>query len=235
MKGLITVINEEEAKKVVSVGCDILDIKNPSEGSLGANFPWVIEKIMKIVPKNMESSIAVGDVPFLPGTISLAVRGAASFHPDYIKVGLKGPQSKEEAIELMKKAVYAAKSVDKNIKIVATLYADYQRAGTIDPLNIPEIADESGAAVAMVDTAIKDGKTLVDIITYEKLKTIVKESKKRGLKVAFAGSLKPEHVKKIRKTGADVFGVRGAVCSGGERKAELKSALVRKLMNDIRG
>ncbi|MHA2277293.1 MAG: (5-formylfuran-3-yl)methyl phosphate synthase, partial [Candidatus Kariarchaeaceae archaeon] len=40
MRLLISVINREEAINAINGGTDILDIKNPKEGSLGANFPW---------------------------------------------------------------------------------------------------------------------------------------------------------------------------------------------------
>ena len=42
---LISPINHEEALESIKGGADIVDVKNPKEGSLGANFPWVIKEI----------------------------------------------------------------------------------------------------------------------------------------------------------------------------------------------
>ena len=42
---LISPINREEALESIKGGADIVDVKNPKEGSLGANFPWVIKEI----------------------------------------------------------------------------------------------------------------------------------------------------------------------------------------------
>lgn len=39
MKLLVSPINKEEAIAAYKGGADIIDVKNPKEGSLGANFP----------------------------------------------------------------------------------------------------------------------------------------------------------------------------------------------------
>ena len=39
-----------------SAAADIIDVKKPSEGSLGANFPWVIREIKEFVQKAGERS-----------------------------------------------------------------------------------------------------------------------------------------------------------------------------------
>ena len=57
---------------------------------MGANYPWVIKQIRAITPRNIEVSCTLGEVPNLPGSISLAALGAASLGVDYIKVGLYG-------------------------------------------------------------------------------------------------------------------------------------------------
>ena len=44
---LISPINTKEAFEAIEGGADIVDVKNPSEGSLGANFPWVIRRSVK--------------------------------------------------------------------------------------------------------------------------------------------------------------------------------------------
>ena len=39
-----------------SIAADIIDVKKPSEGSLGANFPWVIREIKTLREKTRECS-----------------------------------------------------------------------------------------------------------------------------------------------------------------------------------
>lgn len=84
---LISPINHEEALESIKGGADIVDVKNPKEGSLGANFPWVIRDIREITPEDKLVSATLGDVPYKPGTVSLAAMGAHVSGADYIKVG----------------------------------------------------------------------------------------------------------------------------------------------------
>lgn len=42
---------------------DIVDVKKPDEGSLGANFPWVIREVRDAVPADKPVSATLGDVP----------------------------------------------------------------------------------------------------------------------------------------------------------------------------
>ena len=98
---LISPINHDEAIESIEGGADIVDVKNPKEGSLGANFPWVIKDIRELTPSDMLVSATLGDVPYKPGTVSLAAMGALVSGADYIKVGLYGPSNYEEAVEVM--------------------------------------------------------------------------------------------------------------------------------------
>ena len=62
-------------------------MKNPKEGSLGANFPWIIKEISDYAVDVIVSA-TIGDVPYKPGTESLAAFGSAVSGSNYVKVGL---------------------------------------------------------------------------------------------------------------------------------------------------
>ncbi len=64
---------------------DIVDVKKPDEGSLGANFPWVIREIRDAIPADTPVSATVGDVPYKPGTVAQAALGAVVSGATYIK------------------------------------------------------------------------------------------------------------------------------------------------------
>jgi hypothetical protein len=220
----------EEAKICIEGQVDIIDIKNPTEGSLGANFPWIIEKILEITPDNIPVSATLGDLPNLPGTASLAARGVASCGVNYIKAGLKGPKDIDSAINLMKQIKRAVNNYKNNILVVAALYADYERFGTINPMLVPEIAQKANCDVAMVDTGIKDGKHLFDFLNLQQLETLVKDGHDRGLQVALAGSLKEKDFPVLKKLNPDIIGVRGAACEKNDRlNGSIKLEKVEKL------
>ena len=216
---LISPINNEEALESIEGGADIVDVKNPKEGSLGANFPWVIKEIRELTPDNMLVSATLGDIPYKPGTVSLAAMGALVSGADYIKVGLYGTSNFDEALEVMTNVVKTVKSEKSNAIVVASGYADAHRVGAVSPWEIPKIAKESGSDLAMLDTAVKDGKTLFDYLDIEMLEKFVKEIHSYGLKSALAGSVKKDQLKDLHDIGCDVVGVRGAACTGGDRNS----------------
>ena len=90
MRLLVSVVNEEEVTAAVEGGADIIDVKNPREGTLGGNFPHVIRRVRKCTPSALDVSATIGDVPNLPGTVALAALGASTCGVQYVKVGLFG-------------------------------------------------------------------------------------------------------------------------------------------------
>jgi len=235
LKLLISAKDEKEAAEVIAGGADIIDVKNPKEGALGANFPWVIKRIREITPKNIEVSCALGDVPNLPGAVSLAALGAATTGVDYVKAGLYGVKTKEEAVYLMQNVTKAVKDCSSSIKVVATGYADAERIGSVDPLLIPDIARESEADVAMIDTGVKDGKNLFAFLTSDQLRNFVHAAHGCGLKAALAGSLRKEDLPAVYALGADVVGLRGAACTNGDRfNGRITRETVRALVETVK-
>ncbi|MGB9937055.1 MAG: (5-formylfuran-3-yl)methyl phosphate synthase [Methanobacterium sp.] len=216
---LISPINTEEAHEAIEGGADIIDVKNPKEGSLGANFPWVIKNVREMTPKDMLVSATLGDVPYKPGTVSLAAMGAAVSGADYIKVGLYGTTNYDESLEVMKNVVKTVNDYNEDAIVVASGYADAHRVGAVDPMEIPKVAADAGADLAMVDTAVKDGKTLFDFMNEEMITKFNDEIHEYGLKSALAGSIKKDQLETLYNLGTDVVGIRGAACIGGDRNS----------------
>ena len=234
IKVLISIRSLEEVLPAVRGGADIIDLKNPDEGSLGAAFPWIISEIRNY-NRNMKLSVAVGDMPNLPGTASLSALGAAYCGADIIKVGLLGPKSKKEGIFLLTQVVKAVKNYNPSILVVGAGYADSNSFNGIDPMIIPLICRSADADIAMLDTLSKEGKTLLDFLNLTELELFVNETHKLGLSCALAGSLKVEYIKRIYELGTDVIGFRGAACSGNDTKSGLVTLeRVNKIVNTVK-
>ena len=235
MKLLVSPKDESEALEAAQGGADIIDVKNPAEGSLGASFPWIIRRVREIISIETDISATLGDLPNLPGTASLASLGAAVSGANYVKVGLMGPSSVEEATYLMECVVRSVGQLDPPVKVVAAGYADWKRAGTIDPLLIPEIAKRSGSQVAMLDTKIKDGKRLFDFLSEGDLRLFIEKSHSMMLSAALAGSLRKEDIPILLRLGVDIIGVRTAACEGRDRvNGRISQRKVRELTDTIR-
>jgi len=237
IKLLISPKDVEEAVIVIRSSVDYIDCKNPNEGSLGANFPWVIKEIKNLIPPNSFQllSATIGDFPYLPGSASLAALGAAVSGADIIKVGLKGPKNKREGIDLMRKVVKAVKNYNNRIKVVTAGYADRKRIDSSpEILDIPGIAAESGSEIAMLDTYIKDDSGLFDFLNVEQLIEFKNKAKKLNLEVALAGNLRKESIAKIKEISPDIVGVRSLVCKGYDREnGKIQYHLIEDLKNEL--
>lgn len=236
IKLLVSPQSISEVREVLKASQNlIIDIKRPAEGSLGANFPWIINQVRKIIPNTVELSATLGDLPNLPGTAALAASGLAHCGVDYVKAGIMGPKTEEEAIFLIKQICHAVQDINSNIKVVAAGYADAERFGGISPLIIPEIAAAADSNLAMLDTAIKDGKNLFDFLSPPELIQFVEKAHESGLKVALAGSLRKEDLIPLIQIHPDIIGVRSALCESNDRlNGQIQSAKVEEFIQILK-
>lgn len=231
MKVLISPADPDEALVAWRCGADIIDVKNTAEGSLGANFPWVIREVrQRITDPAVVVSATLGDLPAKPGTAALAALGALVSGATYLKAGLHGPRDIAEGTALMRAVVRTAREHGPGHTVVAAGYADHARFGGLSPEALVAIAAESGADVVMLDTLVKDGRGLRDALDDAALIRFCTEAHAAGLQVALAGAVRAEDLPALRQAGADVVGVRGAVCRGQDRRARVDEALARAFM-----
>jgi uncharacterized protein (UPF0264 family) len=228
MKLLVSVVDAAEARLAVAGGVDVVDVKNPAEGSLGAPSPAVIADVRRVVPAEQPLSVAVGDLPSLPGTAALAALGAARSGAGYVKVGLWGPSVLDEAVAVLRAA---REAVEGDAAVVAVAYADAARVPSrpLPPAELVAAAREAGAHGCLVDTAVKDGRGLLSWLGPDALADLVAEAHDAGLEMALAGELRAEDLPAIRATGADVAGVRSAACRDGRRTAALDPGRIARL------
>jgi uncharacterized protein (UPF0264 family) len=224
---LVSPCSIEEASR--SLAADIIDVKRPPEGSLGANFPWVIRAVKRMTDKPV--SAAIGDFDYRPGGAALAAYGAACAGADYIKIGLKFSGT-EQAREVIGAVVRAVKEEFPGKSVVIAAYADHARLGTIPPFEAAALAAEGGADVAMIDTGLKDGRSIFDFMDEATLSDFTEANRGSGLLTALAGSLRFEDFDRLKRINPDIIGVRGMVC-GGDRSSTIEPALVEKALRMI--
>jgi uncharacterized protein (UPF0264 family) len=228
MRLLVSVTDAAEAQLAVAGGVDVVDVKNPAEGSLGAPAPGVIAAVAAVLPADMPLSAAVGDLPSLPGTAALAALGAACSGAASVKIGLWGTSTRDEAVAVLRAA---RKAVDGDAEVVAVAYADAARVPgrPLPPRELVAAAREAGVAGCLLDTAIKDGRGLLSWLAVDALAELAAEAHAAGLQMALAGALRADDLPEIRATGADIVGVRSAACRNGERTAPLDPSRIARL------
>jgi (5-formylfuran-3-yl)methyl phosphate synthase len=230
MKLLVSVVDVDEARAAAAAGADIVDVKNPAEGALGAPSPAVIAGIRATVPAALPVSAAIGDMPDLPGTAALAALGAARSGATYVKVGLWGVSTEEDAVDLLR-AVRDGVADGPSAVVVAAAYADARRVAhaPLAPELLPRVARAAGVGACMLDTAVKDGRGLLEWLSPDALAALVAEAHVAGLQMALAGALRAEDLPVVAATGADIAGVRSAACGDDRRSGPLEAARVRAL------
>jgi (5-formylfuran-3-yl)methyl phosphate synthase len=228
VKLLVSVVDAAEARLTVAGGVDVVDVKNPAEGSLGAPAPAVIAQVRAVVPAHRPLSVAIGDLPSLPGTAALAALGAARSGADYVKAGLWGACTIADAVAVLRAA---REAVDGEAAVVAVTYADAARVPSrpLPPGQLVAAAREAGVAGCLLDTSVKDGTGLLSWLAPRELAALVAEAHEAGLEMALAGELRAEDLPVVRATGADVAGVRSAACRGGRRTAALDPERIARL------
>ncbi len=237
---LASVSGPDEAALAIDGGADIVDIKNPHEGSLGACPPSTLRAIVALraarasAARTLRLSAALGDAPNQPGTLALAAAGAAACGVDYLKVGLRGVRGEEEALALIRAIVAAAREVSPTVRLVAAAYADAAEVGSLLPGLLPGLAERAGAHGCLIDTARKDGRTLFDHCTFRALASFRSECRRRGLLCGLSGSLARSHIPLLLEIGPDLVGARGALCEGG-REGRLDVSRLKEFSEALRG
>lgn len=218
MKLLISPVDLKEARIVARGGADILDLKNVKEGSLGANFPWVLSAVIKQLGKfPVKFSAAIGDLDFKPGSSALSAYAAAALGADYVKAGLYRVKAGAQAEALALAVVKGVKMANPRALAVISGYADWRRFGGLPPRALVLAAKKAGADIVMLDTALKDGRSLFDNMTRAELARFLALARSAGLGTALAGSVGSRHLAALKELGPDIVGLRGAVCLGSDR------------------
>lgn len=232
MQLLVSPVSPEEALPVARAGVDILDLKNVREGSLGANFPWVLKDVIARCRRyGTRFSAAIGDLEFKPGTAALAAYAAAALGADYVKGGLYGVRTQARAEQLAAAVVKGVRTAGTGAAPVISGYADWRRFGGLSPWALVRAAACAGADVVMLDTALKDGRTLFDNMSPRELSRFISLASAAGLRTALAGSVRLSDFGALRALRPDIVGLRGAACKGGDRSRAIcpeRLAAIRK-------
>lgn len=226
MKILISIKDEEEAKTVSGMkGIDIIDIKNPDEGTLGANNPWTIKKALEYLPSQSLIAASIGDLDFKPGSASLASYGTALLGVDFVTAAYMGLKTQGEIKSMTKHLIKSLEDFDSGLIVAG--YADHKRLRSPDPNDL--ITEVGGADYFMLDTAIKDGRSVLDFAPPKKLLDLKKKAENSGLKLIIAGSIRYPQLKIIREIDPHMMGFRGILCDNGAIKKELLERLIREI------
>ena len=219
---LVSVRNPEEAEVAVEAGADLIDVKDPSKGSLGIAHHEAVAAVLEVVNGRVPVSAALGEW-------SENVLTAAHWHLElplnYVKWGLAGYKGGPAWGEDL---LVTKRQVPLPMEVVAVAYADWEKANSVPPSEVVKFAKRFRYKAFLFDTFNKDGRTLLDHMSVDEIRELVDSLKRSGVAVALGGSLKPEDIKKLKDIHPDWYAVRGSVCAGGKRDGVLDAVRIKK-------
>jgi dihydroneopterin aldolase len=224
---LASVTDADEAEIALARGADIIDLKDPSKGALGALVPAAVRAAVMHVAGRRPVSAVLGDPHMGPQALATAVEAMIATGVDYVKVGLFPGEKREDCIDTLA-------SVARRCKIVGVMFADRGA-----DLSLVSTLAKSGFAGAMLDTAGKDTGRLLDHADIASLRDFVAACRRHDLLSGLAGSLEAPDVSRLLLLAPDYLGFRGALCGAAGRTGRIDReavTLIRELIpRDTRG
>jgi hypothetical protein len=211
---MVSVQNLDEAMHALKGGADIVDVKNLQEALVGSANPWVVEQIRDAVPEPHHASVTLGVVPNQIGTVAMAVYAAGRIGATSVKVGFMNTEY-DHALETLQASKQALKGTDT--KLIGSLFADNPLYDGLEADHMVRLAQESECDGWLIDTLTKDGRNLFDFMSESELRDMVFQSKQDGMSTALSGHLTINDLDELARINPDIVGVRGAVCSKGDR------------------
>ena len=212
---LLSVKNVSEARVAFSSDeVSILDVKNPSAGSLGFAGAVTINQIaaetkaLRSAPASRfkSVSIALGELRDFDRRDVGEIDWSAI---DFVKIGLSGFYKNEDWRE---PARLALGSIDPRVRRVLVLYVDEARPEIGNAMLNAAVAD--GFSVVLLDTYNKSNGCALDYWNAADCRTLFQSARLRKMTSVLAGSIGIAQLPEAKQTGADLIGVRGAVCDG---------------------
>jgi len=205
---LASVTSLDEARLAIEAGADVVDLKDPARGALGALEAWIAREIVTALGGKVTLSATVGDFPSMDvGEVLAAARRTADLGVDFVKVGFFGTPRDVECVR-------AFMSLTSETRLIAVQFADLA-----PDLDLCERLVEARFAGVMLDTARKEGPGLRGLLNQSQLSRFVRRAQALGLITGLAGKLRLADIAPLLDLGPDYIGFRGALCAQHQRSA----------------
>jgi uncharacterized protein (UPF0264 family) len=223
-KLLVSVRNATEAEVALAGGADLIDVKEPARGPLGAADAATIRAVADQVAERAPISAALGEL--LDGQRIDAWPGKSV---RFAKYGLAGCGLCDDWTERWRAALAA---LPRQVVPVAVVYADWEAAAAPAPLEVISRAPGVGCGAVLIDTFDKTRRSVLQRVEPAELAAWVAEVRAAGLLAVVAGGLGERDIAPILALEPDYVGVRGAACVG-DRGGSLDEGRVRLLKTAI--
>lgn len=205
-KLLVSVRDAAEAEIALAGGADLIDVKEPTRGPLGAADAATIRSIADQIAGRVLLSAALGELvagnrldPSLAGQVR------------YAKFGMAGCGRLPDWTRRWQAALGA---LPREVVPVAVVYADWPAAAAPQPREVMARAAGLGCGAVLIDTFDKAAGPLDRHVALAELARWLAAVREAGLVSVVAGGLGETQLQRILPLGPDYVGVRKAGCIG---------------------
>lgn len=219
---LVSVRDAAEALTALEAGADVIDVKEPANGSLGAADAATIESVVRAVAGRRPVTVALGELGDLVASSPLRADERMVSGVSLFKIGLAGCGADRTWRQKWHEVIAELTSLHDDgaaPRPVAVAYADWKVAAAPDPEEVLNAAVEAGCPALLVDTWLKNGDTLFNCWEAVSLREFVQNVQRKSMWIVLAGSLDGEDIVRAAMIGPDLVAVRGAACNGGRDRA----------------
>jgi uncharacterized protein (UPF0264 family) len=232
---LVSVRSVSEAILAEASGVDLIDVKEPTRGSLGAADGEVVGQIVGQLAGRRPVSVALGELectarethPAAGSPLGQLLQPGVS----YAKLGLAGCARVPDWVERWRMALA---EFPVEVAPVAVVYADWDAAAAPSPHEVLATGAGLGCRALLIDTFDKSAGSLLDHWPLAQLRDFLAEVRRRSMLAVLAGSLSPSTIPQVLPLAPDYIAVRGAACQGG-REGTLDASRMRELTKMVRG
>jgi uncharacterized protein (UPF0264 family) len=219
-KLLVSIKSLDEAALALDNNVDIIDLKYPANGALGALSVEEISTItdyIRIHDHFKMITATIGDLPMQPDLLYKAADKTVNTGVDVVKIGFFDVS--EEPIKAYAACINALQGlVGKGVKLVAVLFAELNY-----PAELIVMLKNAGFYGVMLDTVRKNGRTLFDYLSHQQIRDLVLNLKELELQSGLAGSLMINQVSFVKQFEPNYIGLRGGLCVDNARANKLCS------------
>ncbi len=223
MSGLLASVRSvAEAEIALQGGADIIDLKEPEQGALGAVDAQTLHQVVEKIQHRVPLSATIGDLDTDSEAIYRAIMQTHESGVDLVKVGFFSALPAKLILQAMQRAA------TQGVNLIAVLFADH----ALDMGLLTELK-QAGLHGAMLDTAAKGSGSLLSHQSLATLEIFTRRCAELDLLSGLAGSLRCDDIPALLPLKPDYLGFRTALCDQQRRNAGINAEALAQVRSHI--